>query len=48
MENELDRMYLQTLADLARKTLGNDVTLYTVDGNDEGMLKRGSLPGIYK
>ena len=38
-----DRAYLEHLAELAHKFLGRDVTLFTVDPDDDAKLARGTL-----
>ena len=42
-----DHAYLQFLEQVFREHLGNDVILFTVDGDSESLLKCGSIPSLY-
>ena len=42
-----DRQYTTALRDLFRQFLGNDVVLFTTDGNSVNYLKCGYIPGVY-
>lgn len=42
-----DYEYLGFLRDKARKELGEDVVLFTTDGDGDGYLKCGTLPDVY-
>lgn len=35
------------MRDLVRRGLGDDVVLFTTDGNSAGYLKCGKIPGVY-
>ncbi|CAK9290718.1 unnamed protein product [Gordionus sp. m RMFG-2023] len=42
-----DMVYLQTLVNLLKEHLGEDIFLFTTDGNGLGYLKCGKIPGVY-
>ena len=42
-----DRDYTTNLRDYIRKFLGNKVVLFTTDGNGDGYLQCGKVPGVY-
>ncbi|XP_032786676.2 beta-galactosidase [Daphnia magna] len=42
-----DRDYTSWLRDLIRKHLGNDVVLFSTDGDGDGYLQCGKIPGVY-
>jgi len=39
--------YMSHLRDLFRKYLGNDVILFSTDGNDYGLMQCGAIDGVY-
>lgn len=42
-----DRDYTSWLRDLIRRHLGNDVVLFSTDGDGDGYLQCGKIPGVY-
>ena len=42
-----DKIYLGLLRDLFRKYLGDDIVLFTTDGNAFSFLKCGAIDGVY-
>ena len=42
-----DQKYLEYLQSLFKEYLGNDVILFTTDGDTESELKCGTLPSLY-
>ena len=42
-----DHDYMQFLENLFREYLGNDIILFTVDGDSESLLKCGTIPTLY-
>ena len=42
-----DHNYLKFLEQIFREFLGNDVILFTVDGDSENLLKCGTIPSLY-
>jgi len=39
--------YMSHLRDTFRQYLGNDVILFTTDGNDYGLMQCGAIDGVY-
>ena len=39
--------YKEYMRDLVKKLLGNEVVLFTTDGNGDGYLKCGTIPGVF-
>jgi hypothetical protein len=42
-----DRDYTSWLRDFIRQHLGNDVVLFSTDGDGDGYLQCGKIPGVY-